>query len=609
MKLIYSHLQKILPNLKDIPAKVIAQRLTYLGHFNDGLETIDGQSVISLEVRQNRGETLGYYGLAKDLEVLYGPTVFDQKPTIYPKLLKTTPISIQSDSVYRIQSLVISNLKNSLSPSWLKQFLTLHQINSINTLVDLTNYIMLLYGIPCHAFDTQKIGTPLTWQNNSGRYKQFTTLDGTSLNLDKNMIVVTSQNQVDSLSFIGGQNSAIDLSTTETLLEMAVYNRSCVKSDSRQLKTITEAGIRLDKELDTELIPLAFNHLVSLVLKHCGGQISTSLFEHYPKKPIISTIPFSPHKVSQIAGVDISSDFSLDILKKLGCLVSPLSRGDKEGFLVKPPSYRKDLNIEEDLIEEIIRFYGYQKIPSNQPLNYKKLDDITPKIVTLIENLKDTLVNLGYDEIRSWPLVSKPTDLNTAITTQNNINSKYPYLRQSVIQSLKSQLKSYNRYKVPHPQFFEISKIFYKSNSKHVEKYALGIYHHNLSALKTDLSIIGLKPTSQDNNFVEVILDTLNPANLHLDTQVKSQTHQSTIELTSQIVTLDANLITKVKTDPQKLINKYQQMLKDNLWQIEITDIYQNPQDKSYKYTFRVSYFNLTSAKAKQLHLSTFDLI
>ncbi len=609
MKLIYSQLQKILPALQNIPAKQVAQKLTYLGHFNDGLETINNQQVISLEVRQNRGETLGYYGLAKDLEVLYGPIVFDQKPTIYPRLSKPTPISIQSDSVYRIQSLVVSNLKNSPSPSWLKQFLSLHQINSINTLVDLTNYIMLIYGVPCHAFDTQKIGTPLTWQNNSGQYKQFTTLDGTSLNLEKNMIVVTSQNRVDSLSFIGGKQSAIDLSTTNTLLEMAVYDRSQVKADSRRLKTVTEAGIRLDKELDTELIPKAFNHLVSLVLKHCGGQITTSLFDHYPQKPNTPTITFNPRKVSQIAGVEISSDFSLDILKKLGCLVSPLSKGDKEGFFVNPPSYRKDLSIEEDLIEEVVRFYGYNNIPSNQPINFKKVNDITPKIISLVENLKDTLVNLGYDEIRSWPLVSKPTDVDTAISTQNNINSKYPYLRQSMIQSLKSQLRSYNRYKVPNPQFFEISKVFFKKNNKYIESYSLGIYHHNLSWLQKDILTMGLKPTSQDNNFVEVILDTLNPTNLHLDTQVKPQTHQSTIELTNQIVTLDANLITKVKTDPQKLINKYQQILKDNLWQIEITDIYQNPHDKSYKYTFRVSYFNLTDKLAKKIHLTTFNLL
>ncbi len=612
MKLIYSHLQKLLPNLKNISSKEIAQRLTYLGHFNDSLETIDGQQVISLEVRQNRAETLGYYGLAKDLQVLYGPLVIDHKTTVYPKLTKSTPISIQSNSVYRIQSLVISNLKNSVSPSWLTQFLTLHQIHSINTLVDLTNYIMLLYGIPCHAFDTQKIGTPLTWQNNSGYFKQFTTLDGTLLNLEKNMIVVTSNNQVDSLSFIGGKDSSIDLSTTQTLLEMAVYNRSQVKSDSRSLKTITEAGIRLDKELDTQLIPQAFNHLVSLVLEYCGGQITTSLFDHYPQKPIIPTIPFNPDKVSQIAGVNISSEYSLDILGKLGCRILPTShpkRRQGPPIQVKPPSFRKDLTIEEDLVEEVIRFYGYQKIPSDQPLTYKKLNDITPKIVSLVENLKDTLVNLGYDEIRSWPLVSKPTDLDTAITTQNNINSKYPYLRQSVIQSLKSQLKSYNRYKVPNPQFFEISKVFYKSNSKHIEKYALGIYHHNLSALTSDLLTIGLKPSNQDNNFVEVILDSVNPSDLHLTPITHNQTHQSTIELTSQIITLDANLVTKTKTDPQKLIAKYQKLLKDNLWQIEITDIYQNPQDKSYKYTFRVSYYNLTDKLAKKIHLTVFNLI
>jgi len=608
MKLIYSHLQKLLPSLKNIPVRQVAQKLTYLGHLNDGLETIDGQSVISLEIRQNRGEAQSYFGLAKDLSILYPPLVLPQfRPLTIPQTASTT-VNIKSPDVYRIQSLIITNLKNSPSPSWLRQFVEFHQINSVNTLVDLTNYVMFLYGIPCHAFDTHKTGLPLIWQNNSGQYKQFTTLDGTTLDLQKNNIIITSNNKVDSLSFIGGKDSSIDLSTTETLLEMAIYNRSQVKSDSKNLKTITEAGLRLDKELDTELIPTAFNHLVFLVLKHCGGQITTNLFDYYPRKPIIPTIPFHPNKVSQIAGVNISSDYSLDILKKLGCQLEH-QRTKVPKYHITPPSFRKDLSIEEDLVEEVIRFYGYNNIPSNQPLKLKKIKNITPKIIYLIENLKDTLVNLGYDEIRSWPLVPKPNDINTAITTQNNVNSKYPYLRQSIIQSLKSQLKSYYRYKVPYPQFFEISKIFFKSNSKHIEKYALGLYHHNLLTLKRDLSTIGLKQTNQDNNFIEVILDSVNPTDLNLTPITHEQTYLSTIELTSQITTLDANLVTKAYSDPQKLIAKYQKLLKDNLWQIKITDIYQNPQDNTYKYTFRVSYFNLPSAKAKQLHLTTFDLI
>lgn len=607
MKIIYSHLQKLLPSLKNIPVKDIANRLTYLGHFHDGLQVTNSQEVISLEVRQNRGETLGYFGLASDLAVLYPSLIIPQNNLDFPATNSQVPISIQTPDVARIQSIVISNLKNTVSPSWLVEFLSLHDVNSINVLVDLTNYIMFLYGLPCHAFDTAKIGKPLTWQNNSGIFKQFITLDGTSLNLDKGNIVVTSQDQVDSLSFIGGQDSGIDLNTSETLLEMAIYNRSKVKQDSRSLKTITEASIRLDKELDTELIPQAFNHLISLVLEYCGGQITTALFDHYPHKPHIPKIPLNLNKISQIAGINIPTDFCLDILNKLNCQCHP-ERSEGPHFLVIPPTYRKDLNIEEDLVEEVIRFHGYDQIPHNTPIAKKQVTDITPKILLLIESLKDKLVSLGYDEVRSWPLVSDTIDSNTAIASQNSINSNYPYLRQSIIQSLKTQLQSYTKYKVPNPQFFEIGKIFSKQKDQYIEKYALGIYHPSQDILQKDLNQIGLPSNNNKNNFAEIVLDDLNAKTLDLKTTSIKNNPKSIIELTHQITTLDANVTYPTKIDPKKLTDEYSLKIGDSLWQIDITDIYQNPQDKSYKYSFRVSYYNLSSAKAKQLHLSTFNL-
>ena len=604
MKLIYSHLQKLLPSLENIPVSEVANRLTYLGHFCDGLEKIVGQDVISLEIRQNRAEAQSYFGLAKDLAVLYPPFILPQITLPKFPTNKNTTIDIQSPDVYRIQSLVISNLKNTPSPDWLCQFVELHQVNSINTLVDLTNYIMFLYGIPCHAFDTKKIGTPLTWQNNSS-FKEFTTLDGTLLKLEPNNLVVTSNNQVDSLSFLGGKACGIDLNTTETLLEMAVYNRSRVKSDSRSLKTITEAGIRLDKELDTELIPQAFNHLVSLVLELCGGQLKTNLFDYYPKKPIIPSVEFNPDKVSIVAGVDIPTDVSLDILKKLDCQISPKQRI----YTVIPPSLRKDLNIEDDLIEEVIRFYGYDNIPQNVPLANKQVTDITLPILRFIDNLKINLASLGYDEVRSWPLVKKPIDPETVITTQNSINSDYPYLRQSMIQSLVHQLDSYTRYKVPFSQFFEIGKVFSKKSGKYVEKYSLGLYHPDLDTLSSHLSDLGLKPSSTDGNFIEIILDDLDFSKIKLITQDLNQSPKSVIELTHQIITLDANVTFNSKQDQDKLIKDYSQKIGDNLWSIAVTDVFKNPQDNSYKYTFRVSYYNLTDKQAKQIHLKTFNLL
>lgn len=607
MKLIYSHLLQLLPDLKNVSAKEVANRLTYLGHFNDSFTSIENEEIIGLEVRQNRGEALSYYGLGLDLSVAYN-TPLQLPPT---KELQITnnepPITINSPDVYRIQALSISNLKNSPSPPWLSKFLRLHEINSINTLVDLTNYIMLLYGIPCHAFDAKKAPS-LIWENNN-KFKQFTTLDGTLLKLQPQNLIIHNNSEVLSLSFIGGQNSGIELSTTDTIIEMAVYNRSRVKKDSRGLKTTTEASVRLDKELDTELIPKAFNHLANLILELCGGQISSTLLDYYPHKPQILKITFDAAKPSRVAGINIPTDFSLNILKKLNCTFSPLPKGDKEGFNITPPSIRKDITIEEDLIEEVIRFYGYDKIPVDQPILNKQLSDITPKILYLIKSLKNQLTDFGYDEVRSWPLVQEPLDSKSVIATQNSINSEYPYLRQSMIQSLKAQLDSYQRYKLPNPQFFEIGKIFYKENGSYIEKYSLGIYHHSQDQLTSDLKKLNL-PTTANQNFFEIILDNLLVETPRRDVStLKTQAPQSTTELTSQIITLDANVNYDQKQEPLNLINSYSQKIDSSiLWSIDITDVYHDEKTNKYRYTFRVSYYNCTDKAAKSTHLKTFGL-
>ncbi|MFA6008179.1 MAG: phenylalanine--tRNA ligase beta subunit-related protein [Candidatus Shapirobacteria bacterium] len=599
MKIIYSEIKKWLPDLTD-NAKSLRDNLTQIGHFVSGFEEIDNETVLDLEVRQNRADCLGYYGVARDLATFYKinlkiPEIKDLKFSN-----SQIPITINSPDVYRIQATKVSSLKNSLSPDWLVKFLKLHDINSINTLVDLTNYVMLQWGIPCHAFDFKK-ASQLIWENNQN-YSEFISLDNTKIKLAPNNLLITNSKEVLSLSFIGGQNSGIEIDTTDSILEMAIYNRSRVRTDSRSLKTITEASIRLDKELDTETIPLAFSHLLSLLVTHCQAVISGQLLDIYPKVPKIINIEFDSSSPSLYAGINISSDLAIDILKRLGCSVT---KNQESNFLISPPSIRKDLNISEDLIEEVIRFNGYYQIPTDTPISSVSLPDITPPILYLIEKLKDQLIKLGYDEIRSWPLVKTPLN-EEAVYTQNSINSDFPVLRQSIIQSLESQLDQYQRFKLPSPQFFEIGKIFSQKNGQYIEKTALGIYNYNADQLSRDArSCVSTNNSHIDGNFVEIILDNLPKPNKYIPVISSSQA----IELTSQIITLDANLTLETKEDPLSLIKKYSDLIDPNiLWSMQITDVYHDQNLNKYRYTFQVSYYNCDDKTAKKIHLSTFNL-
>jgi len=465
---------------------------------------------------------------------------------------------------------------------------------------------MLIFGIPCHAFDIKKSGPSLTWENNSSlRYPTFTTLDKTQLKIDPQTLLISNQKEALSLSFIGGANSGIELETTDSIIEMAIYSRSRVRTDSRKLKTITEASLRLEKDLDPDTIPLAFSYLYTLLNDLCQAKISSPLFDYYPHKDIQPEIKLDITKASKVAGINIPTDFALQALESLGCNLKEIGSNE---YLVKPPSIRKDITQEEDLLEEIIRFWGYQHIPSDQPLEYKNLPDITPKVLYLIEETKEKLVSLGYDEILSWPLVQEALDENTAIRTQNSINSEYPILRQSIIQTLKAQVDQYQRLKVPQIQIFEIGKTYHQKNDNYKEEYALALYHQSSEQLKKDLQTLDFNDFKiEDNNYAQVILSDIKlPKDYHY--QPKEIVNQA-IELNGQIITLDANITLNEKRDPESLLKEYESKIDPSIfWSMQITDIYHDSTANRYRYTFRVSYYNTDDKTAKKIHLDAFDL-
>ncbi|MDD5481657.1 MAG: phenylalanine--tRNA ligase beta subunit-related protein, partial [Candidatus Shapirobacteria bacterium] len=630
MKIIYSELKKLLPDL-DRPVKKLAEDLTLIGHFVDGLEERgEGDAVISLEIRQNRADCLGYWGLAKDLAVLYDLPL--RKPKInLPNIAspKTLPIKVEAQGqIIRIMAVKIGRLFNRPSPEWLKTFLSLHDINSINALVDLTNYIMLWWGIPNHAFDAQKSTDNLIWETNQGKFTRFTSFDGTKVALKKNTLQISNGKEVLSLAgIVGGQNSGVDLNTKEAIIEMALYNPTRVRRDSKNLKVVTEASIRLEKQLDPELIPTAFNHLVGLILENCQGKITSSIFSYYPKEenPALPTINFNPNSPSLIAGVSIDEQFCLKTLKNLGCLVN---QKEENNWLVVPPSGRPDLEQEEDLAEEVIRFWGYQNIPTDQPISTEILPDITPDTLHLIEAARNILVNLGYDEVRSWPLIKKGQFLKAcflpeeteAVYTQNNINNHYPLLRASICSSLKIQNQQYQKLKIPQRRFFEIGKIFYQSKEQYRECWSLGIFDQSTKKLTKKMGQfyhdLGIKlpekiPVSKISNgaMTEIDLTKLSKALNQIPkitiTKSPQRVDQAAKELTNQIINLDANLIFTQRRDPQELIEEYQAKFDPNiLWQLVILDFYQ--EGKIYKYTLRAFYYNCSAKEAKKTHKEVF---
>lgn len=547
MKIIFSQLKKFLPDLK-ADAKTVANDLTWIGHFCDGFEILEDQEIISLEIRSNRGDCLGYLGIARELSILYDIDL------VIPKFnlkfgTNSLPIKIESADVKRVKAIKIENVTVTDSDIKIRNFLALHEINCINNIVDFTNYIMLLYGIPCHAFDADKTTDNLIWKNVTTD-TPFTTLDGTCLTLHPETLTISSNSAEPlCLSFIGGKDSGVNTNTKNIILEMAIYNNIRVGIDSRKLKTITEASIRLDKELDTDLVDIAFDHLISLV----DSSQKSAMFDYYPEVVKSKNIVLNLDP-SNIAGIPITKDFTQKIISKVDI------------------DHRADIESEIDLVEEVIRFYGFQKIPLDQPINSEVLSDITPQVLKNIETLKSQLVEKGFSEVRTKPLTN--IKYENSISTQNSINSEVPYLRTNLIDSLKEQVDIYNRFKIPLTPIFEIGKIFYLENDKYIEKYSLCTF---------------------DGEFKETTID-----DSVKEYQKLPDTFFHAYEITSQIICLDANLVSE--KSEEELIKFYKKEIGDILWNISTIDHYQN------KYTFRVWYFNCDDKTAKQIHLKVFNL-
>ena len=499
MKALYSKIKELIPDLKASPREA-GEVLTMIGFMTDSLEKVQYQNkedyLIGLEVRQNRADCLSIIGVARELAAYYNLEM--KLPEIKSPAFGEKEVNIKVEAinfVKRISAVEISDLKNGESPDWLKEFLNLYDINSAGLLVDLSNYVMIYTGYPSHLLDKEKIqGDQISWAINKD-FEKIITLDGSEIKLSKNnknseLIIRDSENILALAGIVGGRSAEISLDTRSIIAEMAVYDRTIIRKNSRNLKIVTEASGRLEKDLDPNGIDYAMNLLISLILKNCGGNLATKLYNYYPEKRISPTIEFDPKSPSVYAGIDISEEKAIGILENLRFKIekptpspSPRKNGARQegNILVTPPTDRMDVSLPEDVVEEVIRMVGYNNIPPDQIPELAVVKNITPKVVYLSDRIRDILINLSFDEILSLPLVKTGDNEKVnylewdEIATQNSVNEEYPNLRQSIASGLLAQLEEYRKKNVEYINIFEIGKVFGRKENEYAEHDSLGV--------------------------------------------------------------------------------------------------------------------------------------
>lgn len=646
MKLAYSHLKELVPKLKAAPSQV-AEVLSLIGYMVDGTETRrrngKADTVLSVELRQNRPDCQSLIGLAREVAAYYGLPLNLPRIKKVPAGKAALKITVGSKAVRAIRAIEISGVKNGASPKWLQEWLGVYDMKSISLLVDLSNAVMLLTGYPSHIIDADKLSGRLSWtdQRPAGA---FTTLDGSQIALSGKELLITDGKQPIALAgIVGGTAAEISHDTTHAIIEMAVYDPAVIRRDAKNLNIVTEAGIRLSRRLAIQGLDDAFALLVEMIIKNSGAKTVSRPFVFGKPEKAAASILFDAAAPSSYAGISIAEKKGLDILKRLGCAVVRHGKNWK----VTPPLFREDLELPEDLIEEVVRLVGFDAIPADQLPALPLTRDLTPEAIKLKDWCRDRLRALGYDEVLSQPLVAREATAAAnylpwqAIEMQNSVNEEYPALRQSLLVGLLGQLETYLKKGVDDIKIFEIGKIFGQEGKKYSEydsvaalwkseKKALPEFQHALQSLIAGLGLpaasfekmatpaavvnphaawtvksggvelgmlAALKPT-EGADFLyafELFIEAL------LMARKSTKTPAAVYELSGKIVSLDANVELK---DQSQIAAKTAEIAatvpSQHLWDIAVIDAFKLPQ--AVRYTFRVSYKGLSDQEAKELH-------
>lgn len=658
MKILYSQIQELIPKFKIKPQEA-GNILTMIGFMMDSFKevTYNGKKdyLIGLEVRQNRADCLSTIGIARELAAYYGLEI--KLKEYYSPALGTKELKINIDApkfVKRIKAIAIKDLENKESPGWLTDFLNFYDVNSVNLLVDLSNYVMFYTGYTSHLLDNDKIQDgAISWSINNN-FDKIITLDGSEVELhkDNELIICDAKNILALAGIVGGQAAEISLNTKSVVLEMAVYDRTIIRKNSRNLKIVTEASTRLEKDLDPNGVDYAINLLISLILENCGGRVISKFYDYYLQKRISQNIELDPKLPSVYAGIEISENKIMDILRNLR--FNPKKQED--GLIIASiPTDRIDITVTEDLVEEVIRMIGFYNIPFDQKPKLDIVPEITSKIIKLSDKVRNILVNLGLDEILSLPLIKSGENqsinyLNwVEITTQDPINEEYPHLRQSMATGLLTQLKEYTKKNVDHIDIFEIGKVFGLKAGNYIEYESLGVMicpnnkQKDINSIKQILEkllrFVGLddvyyldskiKPNIANpyscwdvvtNNKVIGILYKFRPKeefdgayffelNLSLLVELLKEIHHNyVVEITQKLIVLDVNVELSESDSITKFIKKIKSKIyPQQLWSIVVQDVF--PLGKGrIRYTLRVSYQELSDQEAKKIHTEVFEL-
>ncbi len=526
MKFSYNWLQSLVEQKLPTPV-LLAEVLTMRAFEVEEIKKMGQDWVMDIKVLPNRaGDCLSHFGIAREISAILSQKFQESKIELKEdgQLKSQEIISVQvsdSNDCPRYLAKAIVDCQVAPSPKWLKERINVCGIQSINNLVDIANYVMLEMGQPLHIFDLDKISDKIIVRR-AKKNEKIRTLDEKDYLLTEEVLVIADQEKLLGIAGIkGGVGAEVSNQTKRIIIESASFNRQVIRKGSARLGIRTDASLRFEHGFDNNLNKLAINRATALIQKIAGGKIARGEVDICSQKNISKTILLDLGQAESILGMKITK--GVEILTSLGFKIKSKNR---EKIRVAVPTRRIDIVLPEDLVEEVGRLTGYEKIISEMP----RLEKVIPqRSITLFweDKIKEILKSAGFSEVFNYSFISQEQSEHfnypdsKLIEIESPVTKEQRYLRPSLAPHLFKNLKRNEKF-FDNVKIFELGKVFPKEAKERRQLAALmtgDSFFHLKGILELIFQELGLKKSKYLSGGNQLFLDDIKKSRLLINSK------------------------------------------------------------------------------------------